>query len=117
LPTVGDWLLSFNQPGGFDAMREKTYGTMQLVSTCASAESGEELVIDTIHGGHVAARCARPARCSSARRTQSMRTAGRCAVATEPVMVSMRGPKTPIVGRNVRKLTEPEFRALERIVR
>lgn len=112
------WLFKFNQPRGFDAMREETYGFTQLASHVrVSAQPGDELVIYNIEGKHVAAIVRVTGAVFERDEDSEHAERWRYAVPTEPIIVASHGPKIRVAGRNFRKLLEPEFRELERVVR
>ncbi|RKQ90853.1 EVE domain-containing protein [Solirubrobacter pauli] len=115
---MGYWLFKFKQPGGFEAMREETYGFTQLASHVrVSAQPGDELVIYNIEGKHVAAvvRVIGPVFEREEQTEHAERW--RYAVPTEPLLIAPRGPKRPVAGRNFRRIDEAEFRELERVVK
>jgi hypothetical protein len=115
---VAFWLFKFNQPRGFDALREETLDFTQLASHVrVSAEPGDRLVIYNIEGKHVVAvvRTTGPAFERPEQTEHAERW--RYAVPTVPELVSSRGPRVSVPGRNFRRLDEAEFRDLERVVR
>lgn len=112
------WLFKFNQPRGFDALREETKDFTQLAShTRVSAEPGDRLVIYNIEGKHVVAVVVTTGPAFQREEDGAHADRWRYAVPTVPELVSTRGPKVPVAGRNFRRLTEDEFRELEKVVR
>jgi hypothetical protein len=112
------WLFKFNQPGGFDALREETLQFMQLASHVrVSAQTGDQLVIYNIHGKHVVAVVRTTGPAFERQEDSEHADRWRYAVPTVPELVASHGPKVPVAGRNFRRLEEDEFRRLERVVR
>ena len=112
------WLFKFNQPRGFNALREETLDFTQLASHVrVSAEAGDLLVIYNIEGKHLVAVVRTTGPPFKRDEDDEHADRWRFAVPTEPVLVAPSGPRVPVAGRNFRRLEEKEFRDLERVIR
>jgi hypothetical protein len=114
---MGLWLFKFDQPRGFDAMRAETEDFTRIASHVrVTAAPGDRVVIYNIADQHLAA-------VLTITGEAWKRTDGEdlerwpYAVSTRPEILSSRGPKWPVAGRNFRRLDETEFAELEAVVR
>jgi hypothetical protein len=114
---MGMWLFKFDQPRGFDAMRFETEDFTRIASHVrVSVDPGDRVVIYNIAEKHVAAvvRVTEPATKQSEGEDLDRWP---YAFGTRPELLSSRGPKRSVPGRNFRRLEGDEFAELEAVVR
>ncbi len=114
---MGLWLFKFDQPGGFDAMRAETDEFTRIASHVrVTVEPGDRVVVFNIAEKYVAA-------VVTVTEPASKRSEGEglerwpYAFGTRPELLSARGPKRSVPGRNFRRLGEEEFAELEAVVK
>ena len=114
---MGLWLFKFDQPRGFDAMRREIEDFTRIASHVrVSAEPGDRVVIYNIAEKHVAAVVTVTERATRRSEGEDLER-WPYAFGTRPEILSSRGPKRSVPGRNFRRLDEDEFAELEVVVR
>jgi len=111
------WLFKFDQPRGFNAMRAETENFTRIASHVrVSVQPGDHVVIYNVAEKHVAAvvEVTEPAR---GRSEGEELERWPYAFGARPELLSSRGPKRSVPGRNFRRLDGEEFAELKAVVR
>jgi len=96
---MGLWLFKFDQPRGFDAMRDETENFTRIASHVrVSAEPGDRVVIYNIANKHVAA-VVTVTECAIKRDEGEDLERWPYAFGTRAELVSSRGPKRSVAAR------------------